>query len=548
MILQPTNVLNLSTKGNPHKLKHILISWLIFSTFYWIAAYHKPFHVDEFYSWVYAERCTFEDIIRLKEFGIGHPPLYHFIQKMIQQTLPSYHYAYVRLANYIFGSIFIIIFVNLFLKYRDIPIFCYGVCSSATLLDTFVFSRMWGLVCLSSLLLLWSGENYLKNRSGANLSIFLTAYFLGFVSDYNFILLLPYVVIVLFLRKSYSTFLIKRFLIFILLVWLLTTSLHAALSEDAAKWFLYDIFHSITKISYEIGTVLFKYWFQEPFLLTLLVLCLSSMIAMRGTLKNIQNDQSNPNSIYLALLVFIGLILVEVFLQNDFIRVRYVAPIVFSLIMLILWKYKMKHIFNVSTVTMRLVTTMAAGVLILLAVSPIFWRDLKDQRFVLIFFPYLLLLAYGNLNKLLLYVISIALTISGVIYISSKGVAECYPPPSVEEISPVVFQDVHAYSSQYLCNIKHRFEKPIIVDQSKFVTSCRICRVNTRNVQLQNYDRIWLVGAYNFDTNDLIPADFILFKKEVNLSWLDRFQFKYFTPIYPLRYAIFEYHRTKSSN
>ena len=545
MILRRSNFLDVSDKQKADTLKHILISWLIFSTLYWIAAYYKPFHVDEFYSWVYAERCTFREILLLKDLGIGHPPLYHLIQKMVQNILPSYHPIYVRLANYFIGSLFIIIFVYIFLKYKNIPFFCYGVCSSATTLDTFIFSRMWGLVCLFSLLLLWSGENYLKNRSGANLSIFLTAYFLGFVSDYNFILLLPYVFIVLFLRKSYSKFLIKPFLIFLLLMWLLTTSLHVASSEDATKWFLYYIFHSITKISYEIGTVLFKYWFQEPFLLTLLVLCLSSMIAMRRTPKNIQNDQSNPNSIYLALLVFIGLILAEVLLQNDFIRVRYVAPIVFSLIMLILWKYKMKHIFNVSTVTMRLVTAMVAGVLILLAVSPIFWRDLKDQRFVLIFFPYLLLLAYGNLNKLLLYVISIAFTISGVIYISSKGVAECYPPPSVEEISPVVFQNVTAYSSQYLCNIKHRFEKPIIVDQSKFVTSCRICRVETSDVQLDKFDKIWVVGAYNSSHNEYLPRDFKLLKQDSYLSPLDKIQFKYLTPIHPQYYAIFEYHKDK---
>ena len=50
------------------KKKYFLISWIIFTAFYFTAAYNKPFHVDEFYSWVYAERCTFKEIILLTDF------------------------------------------------------------------------------------------------------------------------------------------------------------------------------------------------------------------------------------------------------------------------------------------------------------------------------------------------------------------------------------------------------------------------------------------------------------------------------------------------
>jgi len=67
MIYTQTNFLEIASKQKPDKLKYIFILWVIFSSVYWIAAYNKPFYADEFYSWVYAERCTFKEIILLKE-------------------------------------------------------------------------------------------------------------------------------------------------------------------------------------------------------------------------------------------------------------------------------------------------------------------------------------------------------------------------------------------------------------------------------------------------------------------------------------------------
>ena len=111
-----------ATTNTADRLKHILIAWILFSTVYWIAAYNKPYHVDEFYSWVYAERCTFKDIFLLKEFGIGHPPLFHLVQKSVQSLFPTYHPAQVRLANYLFGSVFVMLLVSMLSHYRNIPV------------------------------------------------------------------------------------------------------------------------------------------------------------------------------------------------------------------------------------------------------------------------------------------------------------------------------------------------------------------------------------------------------------------------------------------
>ena len=235
-------------KKSLYILKHALISWFIFSVLYGIAAYYKPFHVDEFFSWVYAERCTFSEIIQLKEFGIGHPPLYHLIQKIVQTFMPSYHFLYVRLANYLFGSLFIILFVKIFLRYKNIPLFCYGVAFSATTLDLFIFSRMWGLVCLFSLLLLWVGEIYYHKPNRKALIFLLTFAVFGFLSDYNFILLFSYVAIVLFSRKPYFKRLLIFFLVFLVLSWLTSNCLSVISKGASFSQYFFQMFNDLKQL------------------------------------------------------------------------------------------------------------------------------------------------------------------------------------------------------------------------------------------------------------------------------------------------------------
>ena len=112
MIIKDNNYLRVSNMQKNFRIKHILVSLVIFSSLYWFAAYYKPFHVDEFYSWVYASRCTFKEIFMSKDTGIGHQPLYHIIQKLVQTLFQPYHFSHVRLANYLIGSLFVAIFVS----------------------------------------------------------------------------------------------------------------------------------------------------------------------------------------------------------------------------------------------------------------------------------------------------------------------------------------------------------------------------------------------------------------------------------------------------
>ena len=74
--------------------------------------------MDEFYSWVYAQKCTYAEILTLKDTGIGHPPLYHLIQKFVSDLLPGYHFVHVRIANFIFGILFLWVIFQIIGKKR----------------------------------------------------------------------------------------------------------------------------------------------------------------------------------------------------------------------------------------------------------------------------------------------------------------------------------------------------------------------------------------------------------------------------------------------
>ena len=98
----------------------------------------------------------------LKEFGIGHPPLYHLLQKLVQNFIPFYHPAVVRLVKYLLGQFWWwrrrFIFSSVALPRYFVtgsPVFSNSQC--------IYISWMYGLILLVSLLLVMAGEKYLQN-------------------------------------------------------------------------------------------------------------------------------------------------------------------------------------------------------------------------------------------------------------------------------------------------------------------------------------------------------------------------------------------------
>jgi hypothetical protein len=198
------------------------------------------------------------------------------------------------------------------------------------------------------------------------------------------------------------------------------------------------------------------------------------------------------------------------------------------------------NILDMSIKKNRIIVAIFIAALIILSVSPIFWRSLTKQRFVLILFPYLLLLAFTILNKKGLYTLSMILAFSGIIYLSSTGVSNWYPPMSNDKNRPLFFENAFCYSTQYLKPVGEAIAEPVIFNQFVFNRYCNLCRMGKTIFNHSDYDTIWVIGNHGSD----FPTNrFELIKKDVSLNWLDKLQFKHLTPFYPDRFTLFEFNR-----
>ncbi len=500
-------------KGKRTILRHVFFSWLIFSVFYIFSAYHKPFHVDEFYSWVYTERCSWEDILSLRvQHGIGHPPLYHLLQKLVQTVLHPYHYLHVRLANYLIGSLFIVLFVRFILKQKYIPFFCYGLAGSATILEIFIFSRMWGLICLSSFLLMWAGEEYFKSQKRRYLLLFFGSCVLGFSSDYSFIVLSLYFVIILFWRRFYLVYLVYLYFI-ILFISLFTVLYRVAMTQEASFAFL--LFYQIRDLGLlflKTINVLFNFWFVELILISVLIFGILTVLEIFRR-NNLKDCNLNILAKYFSFLISFCL-------------------------------DKLKHIFDLNRDYNRVLLTVIGSWLIVLTFNPVFWTGIIRKRFLTILCPFLLLIIIRNYHKNALHVLTVILFCSGLIFASSNRVAGVYPPPSFTEDIPIIYQNEWAYATQYLRRPKRLPQNEFLADFSSFDMRCRLCTMGTNNIPFEQYNLLWVVWSNRSDPDKFMPADFARTREGLaNLTWLDKLQFKYLTPLPKTQYLVFKYRK-----
>jgi hypothetical protein len=529
-------------------LIHVLICWSIFTAFYWAAAYYKPFHVDEFYSWVYAERCTFRDILLLKDSGIGHPPLYHLLQKLVQISLPTYHPWQVRLGNYLPGSLFVALLAMLLLREKRMPIFCYAISSSAGLLNVFVFSRMWGLVCFSSLLLLWRGEEYAKNQEIRNLLLLLGAFILGIVSDYNFILLIPYGIIVLFSRTRnvrYVTYLLPLLLC---AAWIFLAFRFSVSSGHDIVYGFFSIMESLMTISHEMGITLLDFWFTEPFLLALGIGVLWFWLCFTRE-RNKVRDKRDIDVLPFVILIAVTLIAAHTLVGANIIRVRQAMAYLAFIFAIVVWLMRQKRFIWPAPGDVRLWVSIVCGVLILLCINStnlLFWTDLRHARFQSVLLPFILLLIYRALNPRMAYAMILIFFVSGLLYITSSGISDYFPPPVVEKTYPVFYYNEFAYSNQYLSGERNASADPFIL-RPKFNTFCRVCEMGTSNVSYDDFTEVRVVAVDLVDPRMILGSQFVQFGPiETSLTHIDNFQYRYFTPIYPRYYTVTQYRRVAS--
>jgi len=486
----------------------------------------------------------------LKDHGIGHPPLYHLLQKFIQTIFTNYHPMQVRLVNYIVGTLFILLLVRILSKEKDVPFFYYGLSSAAGILNVFVFSRMWGLVCLFSLLLLWRGEKYVENPDRKNVLLFLCVFFFGIFSDYNFILMIPYVLLVLSNRTRYINPLTLVLQIVFLAAWIFAMYRFSLPNSLNMYSLAYRLIESSCKVFYEMGFALFNFWFHEPFMIALgaAVFCYY-WFDIRGK-ANIAEGKHAPDVLFLVTCFVVILISLEILIRNDIIRIRQVMlPLVLTSIMMA-WSAKNNGLVRMGSGSMRLVTSIFCAVLILLSVHSMHMfltRDLREARFLDILMPLILLLFYRSCSRKTVVSVSLVFFISGLLFVTSNGISDHYPPPHVVPGLPAIFQDEFAYSTQYFYEAPSSSESPFIM-VSKFDKSCRVCKMGITDIPLLHFARFRLVTRNGFDPGNFLQDRFRpCSDRRPNLTYLDRLQFRYFTPIHPVHYVVSEYCRTSST-
>jgi len=500
----------------------------------------KPFHVDEFYSWIYAERCSFQEILTLKDKGIGHPPFFHLIQKTVQWILPEYRPYQVRLANYFIGLGFLILLIGFLEKKNSVPIFYYGIASSACILNVFVFSRMWGLVCLFSMLLIWAGENFLKDGNKCYLAMFLSMCILGFLADYNFILLIPYMVIVCISKSHTIKYLGGNALVGLLLIFLSGILIVSALRMNNSLIGFY-ILNSIPKLFFEAGFMIFNFWYVETYLMAVLVLCLIYYLNS----KEKQEEGSNWRNWSLKAGVAISILIIsEMLIRYAHVRTRYLALVIIGVVCYLLFDLirKMKKVAGEDEE--RYINSIIFGILILLAANPFMWTDLIMAKFIIILLPLCLILIYRSLQRKYMKWLCVLFITSGILYSSSNALSDWTSAPAIRNKENVVYHSMLTYADQYLRIDKMLGTDSYIIDMNDFDKYCRICRSGKSNIEYDNYNKLNIVGSDFYEAEGAVARDFCLRNKsDIGLTKLDKIQKNYFTAIPHINMMVYEFVR-----
>lgn len=529
------------TEDRADPRRTVLLCWLIFTLLYWAGAWHKPYAAHDFYSWVYAERCEVSGILTLEDTGIGHPPLYHLAQKSVQALIPRFHPLNARLANFVFGSLFVIAFAALIGRRPGYTFFCCGIAASATTLDSFMLCRMWGLVCLISLLLIIVGQRLRRRFSGWTLALFLALFILGLCSDYSFALLLPYAVLVCLPSGRWGRRLAHGTLAATGLVLLLLRLRHAGKTGNPGAGIfslLSDTFNTVA----EIGLMVFNFWFEETFLIALTLFAAFLAFGGHRAWKTSRTERS-PLNLRLMSLSLLVVLFSSILVRTDLIRVRYAAVPLLVFLLLALWGRRRYPYFDHLRVDDCCLAGMAGGLAFLLAIHPYFWTGLIHIRYFSALIPLLLLFLAERFHRQALRVLAGLMICSGLIYTASNGLVLYYPPPAVSGPDPVVFADVYSYSNHYFHRDAGTGKTPWIVDQQNFVSSCRVCRMGRAHVPWQRFQRFRLVEPVHLDLKTPVPGQFEKLGEEIHLSRMDRLQFHWLTPIRIRRYKVSDYQR-----
>jgi hypothetical protein len=445
----------------------------------------------------------------------------------------------VRLVNYLAGSLFVIIFGRILLRRKHLPLFVYGIASSSVVLNTFVFSRMWGLVLCCSALLLLAGENYLQNRSRKNLAAIFICFFLGLLADYGFILLGPYTLLLLSSGRTHHR-----------MVALVTTGIlciSALVMQFMSRGFhgveergVYGTLVSVIKGLFLVGHLTVNFYYWELFIGGL-------GIVVGAMVLSLLSRRPGPGSMSCVQLVtyfsFVVLYcsVAYVLLNSDIVRLRYLIPMLFVLNGVLL-VYGYRFLLWSREDELNLVFGICGAGLLLMTVDSIFWRHLLELRFLQVLIPFIFILIYKAYSKTVIHVLAVVLMITGLLYVPSNLVGWYYAPTKTQEEIPVLYENEFAYATDYYRTQRKGVPAPIFMEDTSFREWCRVCEMGSNidsNINLlSEYDRVGIVCRYGYDPSKSLPSDFRIVEKKRLYSALDTFLLHYLTPTEQRRYQM----------
>lgn len=535
--------MNGSATGGDTRWRDGLVAAALFSAFYWLAAVHKGYHVDEFYSWVYTLRFSAGEILRMADTGIGHPPLFHLLLKASQTLFGDAMPVALRAVNFVVGLATIPVMMAVLRQHRYRSWFLWALVISGSWLNGLVFARMYGLMLLAGFLTVWRGEAWIRSGRPVDLLWLLATVAFGMVADFNYAILLPYAGYAALYPTRLLKGVIAAFLALIIPLWLFLGVQYGEISgQGDLAWSLYKLVRNgFSTVQVSVFNIL-PFWFHET--LVTAVVAVAGATAWGWRRARWRGEGLRSPLAGILLLAVVVLTLSRSVLRTDLVPGRVAVLPGLAVVVLLMWAlWRWRGQVRLADLDTRLLLSLLGAFLIVLTMTSIFWRPLVGWRFVLVLFPLVTVLVLRNLPEAALRLLAALMALSGVLFAGSASLDSIYPAGRSAD-RPVVFQNTHTVATHYLTTPPERVAPLYFLDMGFFEASCRICTMGTTAVPFAEWDAFTLVGYREYAQEHPPPSGFeLVTREEVPLSALDRWQFRWLTPVHDRDYAVFHYRR-----
>ena len=132
--------------------------------------------------------------------------------------------------------------------------------------------------------------------------------------------------------------------------------------------------------------------------------------------------------------------------------------------------------------------------------------------------------------------------LSGILYAFSGVISDYLPPSKLPYGSSYVYQNILAYSNEYIEMQNKSAGSPLFLDHSGFDKFCPICKMGQEINDFRGNDQLELIVDQNFDAHNFAERYglFLLSYQNLIKSHIDQLQLNWLTPnfdVYFIRYS-----------